>query len=91
MTSIWQRIRGRDEPGLTCRELVELVTDYLEGALSAEERGLFEDHLRECDGCAGHLDQMEQTIAVVGRIEVDDLSEQAKSELLAAFRGWPRD
>ncbi len=90
MTSIWQRIRGRHEPDLTCRELVALVTDYLEGVLPDGERKRFEDHLRECDGCASYLDQIRLTITVVSRIEVDDLSEQMKSDLLASFRGWAR-
>jgi anti-sigma factor RsiW len=91
MTSIWQRIGGRSEPALTCVQLVELVTDYLEGALGDAERVRFEQHVGACDGCSNYLDQMRTTIAVVGRLEVDDLSDAAKSELLAAFRGWARN
>ena len=90
MTSIWQRIRGRTEPELTCVQLVELVTDYLEGALDDAERARFEQHIGECDGCTNYLDQMRVTIAVVGRLDADDLSDEAKSELVAAFRGWAR-
>ena len=90
MTSIRQRIRGRNEPELTCVELVELVTDYLEGALDNAERRRFERHIAGCDGCTGYLDEMRTTIALVGRLEVDGLSDGATSELLAAFRGWAR-
>jgi anti-sigma factor RsiW len=91
MTTIWQRIRGRSEPALTCIELVELVTDYLEGALDHRQRARFEQHIGGCDGCTAYLDEMRVTIAVVGHIEEDDLSEEARMELLAAFRNWERD
>ena len=91
MTGIWHRIRGDNAPGLTCIELVELVTDYLEGGLSDDEREQFEAHLGECEACANYLDQIRQTIAVVGRVEPEDISDEAKAELLAAFRGWTRD
>ena len=88
MTSIWQRIRGRGEPGLTCAQVVELVTSYLEGGLSEAERARFDAHLSECDGCTNYLDQMRVTIAVVGRVREDDLSDEVKAGLLTAFRGW---
>lgn len=92
MSGIWRRIRGTSSPGegdeLTCREIVELVTEYLEGGLSPEERRLFEEHLDVCSGCTNYLDQMRETILVVGRVEVDDLSEETKDDLLAAFRNW---
>jgi anti-sigma factor RsiW len=89
-TSIWQRIRGGGQPGLTCVELVELVTDYLEGALSPAEHARVERHLDACENCTHYVEEMRTTIALVGRIEEDDLSEEAKSELLEAFRGWAR-
>ena len=88
--SIWQRIRGGRQPGLTCAELVELVTDYLEGALSPSEHARVERHLGACENCMRYVEEMWTTIALVGRIEEDDLSAEAKSELLAAFRGWAR-
>ena len=78
MTSIWQRIRGRTEPELTCIELVELVTDYLEGALDDEAaRALRAAHrrLRRLHGLPRR--RCGVTIAVVGRIEDDDLSDEA--------------
>ena len=91
MTGIWQRIRGTKRADLTCVELVELVSEYLEGTLGDAERMRFEEHVRACRGCSNYLEQLRETIAVVGRIETEDLSDEAKSELLAAFRGWNRD
>jgi anti-sigma factor RsiW len=91
MTSIWQRIRGRKEPDLTCAQVVELVTDYLEGGLSEADRARFDAHLTGCDGCTNYLDQIRVTIAVVGRVREDDLSDEARAGLLTAFRGWARD
>ena len=88
MTRIWQRIRGRGEPGLTCAQVVELVTSYLEGGLSEAERARFDAHLSECDGCTNYLDQMRVTIAVVGRVREEDLPDEVKAGLLTAFRGW---
>ena len=77
---------ARDE--LACRELVELVTDYLEGALDAGTRARFEAHLAGCDGCTAYLQQVEQTIVAVGRLREDDLEPDAREALLAAFRSW---
>jgi len=88
MTSIWQRIRGRGERGLTCVQVVELVTSYLEGGLSEADRARFDAHLSACDGCTNYLDQMRVTIAVVGRVDVDDIPDAMKVELMHAFRDW---
>lgn len=73
---------------LTCAELVELVTEYLEGALPPGERARFEAHLGECDGCVNYLDQMRKTVALAGRLRVEDLSPEVQAELVSAFRGW---
>jgi len=73
---------------LSCQELVELVTDYLEGALPEEERLRFEDHISRCDACTIYIEQIRQTIAVTGRLTEDALSPEAERELLEAFRGW---
>jgi anti-sigma factor RsiW len=73
---------------LTCRELVELVTAYLEGALDGEERERFERHLGECAGCRAYLDQMRHTIEATGRLAEADLSDEAAAALLRAFRAW---
>ncbi|MBI3966319.1 MAG: zf-HC2 domain-containing protein [Chloroflexi bacterium] len=73
---------------MTCRELVELVTDYLEGALVPAERARFEMHLAHCRHCTAYLEQMRQTIRLTGRLRVDDIQPAAKAALLAAFRTW---
>jgi anti-sigma factor RsiW len=73
---------------MPCQELVEVVTDYLDGALAASDRLRFEAHLDECDGCRAYLEQMRHTNAVVGRVEAEELSEETREGLLAAFRGW---
>ena len=73
---------------LSCQELVELVTDYLEGALSAEDAGRFEDHIGRCGACAIYVEQIRVTIALTGRLTPESLSPQAERELLEAFRGW---
>ena len=73
---------------LSCQELVELVTDYLEGMLPGEERLRFEDHIGRCDGCDVYLEQMRLTVAMLGRMPHDALSPDAERELLVAFRGW---
>ncbi|HSS79975.1 MAG TPA: zf-HC2 domain-containing protein [Gaiellaceae bacterium] len=73
---------------LSCQEFVELVTDYLEGALPAEEAARFEDHIGRCTGCAAYLDQIRETIALTGRLTPESLSPEAERDLLDAFRGW---
>jgi anti-sigma factor RsiW len=73
---------------LSCQEFVELVTDYLEGALSAEDTARFEEHVGRCTGCAAYLDQIRETIALTGRLSPESLSPEAERELLDAFRGW---
>jgi anti-sigma factor RsiW len=75
---------------LTCRELVELVTDYLEDALSAREHARFEQHLDLCAHCRDHLEQLRATVALAGRLREADLSPDAGTALLAAFRVWRR-
>ena len=75
---------------LPCQELVELVTDYLEGRLSASERLRFEAHLTGCAGCRTYLAQMRQTVRVLGRFSEESLEPEAKERLLAAFRDWRR-
>jgi anti-sigma factor RsiW len=71
---------------LTCQEIVELVTDYVEGTMTAELRAAFEVHLARCDGCTQYLEQMETTIRVAGAIEPEALSPEFRAGLLAAFR-----
>jgi len=71
---------------VTCQEVVELVTDYLEQALPADEAAVFEQHLNFCDGCDWYVDQMRTTIATVGRIEEENVPSGMRDKLLAAFR-----
>lgn len=78
------------EDELTCKELVELVTEYLEGGLTDSERERFEEHVTVCAGCSNYLDQIRTTIEIAGRVTEDDLSDETKNELLAAFRSWKR-
>jgi predicted anti-sigma-YlaC factor YlaD len=73
---------------LTCAELVELVTDYLENALPPQERERFEEHLTICEGCVNFVDQMRTTIELTGRLRVDDLSPEVAAELVGAFWDW---
>ena len=70
----------------TCRELVELVTDYLEGALDRETRTRFDEHLALCPGCETYLEQMAETAARLGEIPVETLSVATQAVLLEAFR-----
>ena len=73
---------------LTCQELVELVTDYLEGVLRPAERARFETHIAQCDHCSAYLDQMQTTIRLLGKLTTESLSPAARHELLARFRDW---
>ena len=73
---------------LNCRELVELVTAYLEGDLSYGERKRFDAHLSACDGCTMYVEQMRRTIELTGTLRLDDVSREAEETLLRAFRDW---
>ena len=75
-------------PDMSCRELVTLVTEYLEGTLAPRERRRFERHIRGCDGCTTYLEQMRETIRLAGTLHERDISPAAREELLAAFRDW---
>jgi len=76
---------------LSCRELVVLVTDYLESALDPDAQRRFEAHIAACTGCHRYVDQMRRTVATLGRLGEADLSPAARDHLLAAFRGWKQD
>lgn len=75
---------------LPCQELVELVTDYLEGRLSPTDHARFEAHLAACEACRAYLDQFRDTITALGRLPEESLSADARQTLLQAFRDWPR-
>jgi anti-sigma factor RsiW len=73
---------------LDCIELVELTTDYFEGALPAEEVARLEAHLTECDGCTEFVRQMRATQSALGRIDPQALPAPGRDKLLAVFRAW---
>jgi anti-sigma factor RsiW len=76
---------------LTCREMVELVTDYLEGALTEPERRRFEEHIRACPDCTNYLEQMRLVIKASGHLSEETIDPVARDALLDAFRGWKND
>jgi anti-sigma factor RsiW len=73
---------------LTCQELVELVTDYLEGALPEPERARFDAHIGGCEHCTAYIEQMRATITLTGRLRPEELPPKTVDELLEAFRDW---
>ena len=75
---------------MTCRELVELVTEYLEGTLPLQDRTRFEHHLVFCTWCVDYLQQMRETLRAAGRLRESDVPEESKEKLLRAFRQWKR-
>jgi len=76
---------------MACKELEELVTEYLEGTLPPADQRRFGDHLDDCPYCVTYLDQMRQTIRTLGRLTEDDLSEDAKQDLFRIFRDWKKE
>jgi anti-sigma factor RsiW len=79
------------DPGdLACQEFVELVTEYLEGAMPPAMRARVDAHLADCDYCVEYLDHMRLTIRTLGRISVDQITPASRARLLAAFRDWKR-
>jgi anti-sigma factor RsiW len=85
----WRRRPAALPPGdLACRELVELVTAYLEDGLDAGHRARFEVHIGACEHCSAYLAQMRVTLRVVGHIDPDALEPEVERELLDAFRTW---
>ena len=80
----------QDLPEMPCRELVELVTDFLEGRLSPTDRARFEAHLEACEACRAYLEQFRQTIRVLGRLPEESLSPETRKTLLDAFKDWSR-
>jgi len=73
---------------LICQEVVEVITDYLEGAMDAQLHAAFEAHLAGCPHCTHYLEQMRAMIRIAGTIEADSLPEDFQSGLVAAFRDW---
>ena len=75
---------------MTCKEMVELITEHLEGKLSREDHERFEEHLGDCDGCEIYLAQMKETIQVLGKLEETDVEPKAMDKFLTAFRNWKK-
>jgi anti-sigma factor RsiW len=71
---------------ISCQEVVEVVTDYLEGRMSPEDVAIFEAHVELCDGCKWYVEQMRITIATVGRIDEADVPDEMRATLMDAFR-----
>jgi anti-sigma factor RsiW len=76
---------------LVCQQAVELVTDYLEGALSRRDRRRFEAHLRNCPNCSAYLEQIRVTISLTGSMAPEELSSEARDDLVELFRQWQSD
>jgi len=85
------RLFTRKPPPMVCREAVEAVTAYLEGAMAPRDRARFERHLGACEHCTTYLEQIRETIALTGRIEPQDLSPDAQDALIGVFRAWAAD
>jgi anti-sigma factor RsiW len=78
----------RPENDLACRELVELLTDYLEGSLPPAERSRLEHHLAKCDGCSAYLEQIRTVIRLAGRLTEQTIPVEGRDELMRVFRAW---
>jgi anti-sigma factor RsiW len=73
---------------MACNELVEVLTEYLEGTLAKEDRHRLEAHLVECPYCLDYVDQFRETIAATGELALDSIAPERRAGLLEAFRGW---
>lgn len=78
----------RRHSALVCRDAVELITDYLEGALSLRDRARLEHHLSGCPHCSEYLAQMRRTLDLLGRIEPEELAPEVQDELVELYRRW---
>ena len=76
------------ERDMSCSEIVELVTEYVEGGLSTTDRDRFEEHIAFCTPCLTYLEQMRQTVVGIGEVSPDDLSPELQARLVEAFRDW---
>jgi len=76
---------------IVCKELVELVTPYLEDVLPANERAAIDRHLAACDGCRTYVEQMRQTIRAIGHIPHEPITSKTRDEALAIFRAWKHE
>ena len=81
---------GERDWGLTCAEVLELTTEYLEDSLAPADRDRFRDHLGRCEGCETVMSQITDVIAATGQLNESDVEPATMSSLLAAFRDWKR-
>ena len=79
-----------DSGDLRCQEFVELVTEYLEGALPPAEAARFQAHLDYCDPCITYIEEIRLTIRALGHLSETDIAPVARDRLLAEFRDWKR-
>lgn len=84
--SFWRRRRA-----IVCRQAVELMAGYLDGALSGSEQARLESHLAECPHCSEYLAQLRVTIETLGHVEPNDLPDEALDELVSLYRRWQSD
>ncbi|HEX3298479.1 MAG TPA: zf-HC2 domain-containing protein [Actinomycetota bacterium] len=78
------------DQSLTCHEVIDLLSNYIEGALTGDDRRRVDEHLALCDGCATYLEQMRETIRLSGMVSEEEVPETDKAALLDAFRDWRR-
>lgn len=71
---------------MSCAELVEHVTDFIEGVMAPQERASVDEHLSDCEGCTAYLEQIRTTIRLTGMLTEDQVSARARTALLEAFR-----
>lgn len=79
------------EHGYSCKEVVELASEYLEGAMTTEQMTRFELHMNLCDGCSSFVEQVRATVGMANLLPEDEIPDDVKSKLLAAFRDWARE
>jgi len=85
----WQRSMSNDTlKEMACQELVEVITDYLEGTLPELDRVRFEEHLRTCPACHEYVEQMRALIRLSGGLTARSLDTDSVDALLHAFRDW---
>jgi anti-sigma factor RsiW len=76
---------------MVCEELVEVVTEYLDGALPRRDRRRFERHLKQCPWCESYLEQIREVVRTLGRLTEETIPPEARDELLVAFQDWHRN
>jgi len=75
---------------LSCQELSDLITEYLEGSLTFSEKIRFQIHLGFCSGCRNYLNQMKYTIRTLGKLPPESMPTEVRDELLQRFRTWKK-